>query len=114
HSKAGRRALGAAAAAGVRHMAHRFIVAESPRDALGDLEALWRRGIATSVDLLGEATVRQEEADRYAERCADALRTIAEAASGWPDRPELEPRTNLSVKVSALPPLLRPDAPELG
>jgi len=114
HSKAGRRALGAAAAASVRHMAHRFIVAESPREALGDLEALWGQGIATSADLLGEATVRQEEADRYAERCADALRTIAEAASGWPDRPELEPRTNLSVKVSALTPLLRPDAPELG
>src|SRR5256885_6607516 len=34
HSKAGRRALGAAAAAGVRHMAHRFIVAESPSAAL--------------------------------------------------------------------------------
>ena len=32
-SKAGRAALGAAAAAGVRHMAHRFIVGETPRAA---------------------------------------------------------------------------------
>src|SRR5206468_8700158 len=39
--KAGRAALGAAAAAGVKHMAHRFIVAESPAAALGALRALW-------------------------------------------------------------------------
>src|SRR5918997_4055594 len=32
-SRAGRAALGAAAAAGVRHMAHRFIVGESVREA---------------------------------------------------------------------------------
>src|SRR3954449_5869955 len=32
-SRAGRKALGAASAAGVRHMAHRFIVAETPSGA---------------------------------------------------------------------------------
>src|SRR5690348_8953330 len=42
NSKAGRRALGLAAAAGVRHMAHRFIVGESPKAALGDLRELWK------------------------------------------------------------------------
>src|SRR5438270_2509956 len=35
HTKAGRAALGAAAAGGVRHLAHRFIVGETPRSALG-------------------------------------------------------------------------------
>src|SRR5215217_4493270 len=89
-SRAGRTALGAAAAAGVRHMAHRFIVGESPEDALGVLRDLWRRGVAASVDLLGEATVTQEEADRYAERCADAIDTLAAAYSRFPDRPQLE------------------------
>jgi len=120
-SKPGRTALGAAAAGGVRHMAHRFIVGESPRRALGVLRELWEGGAASSVDLLGEATVTEAEADRYAERCADALDTIAEAAPRWPDRPSLEsdslgplPRANLSVKVSALTPHLRPDAPNLG
>ena len=74
-----------------------------------------------SLDLLGEATVTQAEADRYAERCMDALETLAEAAPGWPARPMLEPdslgplpRVNLSVKVSALSPLLRPEAPDVG
>jgi proline dehydrogenase len=121
HTKAGRRALGIAAAAGVRHMAHRFIIGESPRDAVEVIESQWRDGIATSVDLLGEATVTPDEADRYAERCHEALDTLAAAAPDWPEQPGLErdsvgavPRVNLSVKVTALTPLMRPDAPELG
>jgi RHH-type proline utilization regulon transcriptional repressor/proline dehydrogenase/delta 1-pyrroline-5-carboxylate dehydrogenase len=118
---AGRRALGAAAAASVRHMAHRFIVAESPRAARKLLGGLWEDGVASSLDLLGEATVTEAEADRYAARCADALDELAAAAEHWPERPLLEcdsagaiPRANLSVKVSALTPLMRPDAPDLG
>ena len=120
-TKAGRTALGAAAAAGVKHMAHRFIVGESPRKALRPIRELWDGGAAVSLDLLGEATVTQAEADRYAERCREALDTLGEAAPGWPERPVLEadslgplPRVNLSVKVSALSPLLRPEAPEVG
>jgi proline dehydrogenase len=120
-TRAGRTALGAAAAAGVRHMAHRFIVGETPRDATGVLEDLWRRGVATSVDLLGEATVTSAEADRYGARCHAALDGLHEVYRGLPPRPRLEadssgplPRVNLSVKVSALTPLLRPDAPERG
>jgi RHH-type proline utilization regulon transcriptional repressor/proline dehydrogenase/delta 1-pyrroline-5-carboxylate dehydrogenase len=120
-TRAGRAALGAAAAAGVRHMAHRFIVGETPAGAVSVLRRLWTGGIASSVDLLGEATVTEAEADAYAERCADALRSLSAATARWPERPDLErdasgnlPRTNVSVKISALTPLLRPDAPELG
>ena len=120
-SRAGRTALGAAAATGVRHMAHRFIVGADPDAALGILRDLWKRGVATSVDLLGEATVTQAEAQRYADRCAEALATLTAEARRWPARPQLEadsvgplPRANLSVKVSALTPLLRPDAPVRG
>jgi proline dehydrogenase len=121
HTKAGRTALGAAAAGGVRHLAHRFIVGESPASALGVLRQLWWRGIASTIDLLGEATVTSGEADVYASRCRDALAELTAAVGRWPGRPILEhdasgtlPRANVSVKVSALTPLLRPDAPELG
>ncbi|MEY2440812.1 MAG: proline dehydrogenase, partial [bacterium] len=121
NSKAGRAALGAAGAAGVKHMAHRFIVGADPKDALPTLKSLWREGIATSVDLLGEATVTAAEADRYAARCAAALDTLAPAFAALEPKPVLEqdaagslPRANLSVKVSALTPLLRPEAPERG
>jgi proline dehydrogenase len=51
----------------------------------------------------------------------EALETLAAAAPDWPARPVLEgdslgplPRVNLSVKVSALSPLLRPEAPDAG
>jgi proline dehydrogenase len=77
--------------------------------------------VASSVDLLGEATVTQTEADRYAARCDEALGELARVAAGWSSREVLErdsagpiPRTNVSVKISALTPLLRPDAPERG
>ena len=111
-----------AAAAGVKRMAHRFIVGEDPKAALGVLRDLWKDGVASSVDLLGEATVTQAE--------AAALRRPLRRRAGHDRRaprrrgrraPQLErdcagplPRANLSVKVSALTPLLRPDAPERG
>jgi proline dehydrogenase len=120
-SRTGRAALGRAAATGVKHMAHRFIVGEDPQAAMGELRELWKEGVASSVDLLGEATVTQAEAQRYAARCSQALETLVAASAKWPARPRLErdsagplPRANLSVKVSALTPLLRPDAPERG
>jgi RHH-type proline utilization regulon transcriptional repressor/proline dehydrogenase/delta 1-pyrroline-5-carboxylate dehydrogenase len=120
-TRAGRAALGAAGAAGVRHMAHRFIVGATPHDAAGVLRRLWREGVATSLDLLGEATVTAAEADHYAARCVDALDELARAYAELPARPTLEAdssgpiaRANLSVKVSALTPLLRPEAPERG
>src|SRR3954447_17102698 len=102
-SRAGRTALGAAAAAGVRHMAHRFIVGSTPRDAVGDLRGMWRDGVAASLDLLGEATVTAPEADRYGSRCAEPLDELARAYEKVREREQLEydstgrlPRANLS------------------
>jgi proline dehydrogenase len=120
-TRAGRAALGAAAAGGVRHLAHRFIVGEAPQAALPTFRHLWDDGVASSVDLLGEATVTESEADRYAERCLDALTVLTDATPRWPARPSLEadssgalPRANVCVKISALTPLLRPEAPDRG
>ena len=121
NTRTGRAALGAAAAGGVRHLARRFIVGETPKAALGALRRLWDGGVASSVDLLGEATVTEAEADRYAARCAEAIDVLATATRGWPARELLEvdgvgalPRANVCVKVSALTPLLRSDAPARG
>ncbi len=121
HTKAGRAALGAAAAGGVRHLAHRFIVGETPNAALPTLRGLWDHGVASSVDLLGEATVTEAEADRYAARCSEAIEQLAPATAHWPPRAVLESdssgplaRANVCVKISALTPLLKPDAPARG
>jgi len=120
-AKAGRVALGAAVAVGVRHTAHRFIAGETPAAASRELGRLWRDGIGASVDLLGEATVSAEEADAYAARCAAALDQLARVSGAWPARPLLErdslgriPRANMSVKVSSLTAVLRSQAPERG
>lgn len=116
-----KRPIAAAAARGVNHMAHRFIVGEDAAKALPVIEKLWRDGVATTVDLLGEATVTEAEADHYAARCEQALRVLTEASANWSNQSHLKvdqsgrlPRVNLSVKVSALTPLLRAYAPERG
>jgi RHH-type proline utilization regulon transcriptional repressor/proline dehydrogenase/delta 1-pyrroline-5-carboxylate dehydrogenase len=119
--RATRAAVGRVASVGVGQLARRFIVGEDPRAALPAIGRLWAGGVATSVDLLGEATVSEAEADRYAARCEETLRTLHAASRAWPANDLLErdgagplARVNLSVKVSALTPLLRPLAPERG
>lgn len=116
-----RSATGRAASIGVKRMARRFIAGESPRQAAPALRALWQHGTAVSVDLLGEATVTAAEADAYADRCLEALETLAAEARHWPSRPLLEcdsagviARVNLSVKVTALTAVVRAHAPERG
>lgn len=111
--------VAAASKAGVHWMAHRFIVGETPAHAVGLLRRLWEGGAASTVDLLGEAAVSHREADRYAGRCEDALKTVAPAARKWRDRPILDrdssgpvARANLSVKLRAMTPKQRPEAPE--
>src|ERR1700754_3105415 len=101
------RPVAAIAARGVNQMAQRFIVGADAKDALPVISKLWKQGVKTTVDLLGEATVSEAEADRYMQRCEDTLRALAQKAT----KPG---QVNLSVKVSALTPLLRAHAPERG
>lgn len=118
---ASRALTGRAAALAVRQMAGRFIVGESPAQAAPVLGRMWEQGVAASVDLLGEATVTRAEGRAYAQRCEQALEQLSATAASWPRRPLLEhdaagplPRVNLSVKVTALTPLVRAAAPERG
>jgi RHH-type proline utilization regulon transcriptional repressor/proline dehydrogenase/delta 1-pyrroline-5-carboxylate dehydrogenase len=115
------RPTGRLAAVLARQMASRFIVGGTIDDAAPTLRRLWTRGTAVTVDLLGEATVTPAEAEAYAERCEEALLELAAATARWPRRPLLEadavgnlPRVNLSVKVTALTPLVRAEAPGRG
>ena len=113
--------MGLASAAGVRAMAGRYIVGHDAAAALPAVGERWRHGIATSVDLLGEATVDEHEADAHRDRCLDVLQVMSAGSATWPARQHLErdphgvvARVNLSVKVSALTPQLRSDAPARG
>jgi proline dehydrogenase len=102
-------------------LARQFIAGRSITDATGNLRRMWRKGQAFAVDLLGEATVSEAEAEAYFERCAETVRLLAEITREWPGQRLLDadhhgplPRANLSIKLTALTPLLRPLAPERG
>nr|MBI3612193.1 bifunctional proline dehydrogenase/L-glutamate gamma-semialdehyde dehydrogenase [Nitrospirota bacterium] len=93
----------------IEQMARTFIAGSSVREALPILADLWKDGRGFSVDLLGEATVSEKEADQYRDRCLEALTSLGRATGDWPSTPRLErdhlgplPRVNLSVKLSAL------------
>ena len=103
----------------VEHMARTFIAGATAAEAAPRLSELWQQGRSFSVDLLGEATISDCEADRYRDRCLDALTLLAQEAAAWPPNVLLErdhlgpiPRIQLSIKISALSPHLDPIDPE--
>lgn len=90
-------------------MANQFILGAGIKEAVPAVAGLWTRGIAHSVDLLGEAVVCEREADAFAARYQEAITTLAEVVQGWTPSRTLEadhlgplPRTQVSVKLSAL------------
>jgi RHH-type transcriptional regulator, proline utilization regulon repressor / proline dehydrogenase / delta 1-pyrroline-5-carboxylate dehydrogenase len=121
HIPFGAKIEAAVARRNVLRMARQFIAGASPSDALPQLRALWRQGEASTVDLLGEKTVTDAEAGRYETRVHELLDVLAADATSWPPDPHLErdpwgivPRTNVSVKPTALAPLYGPLTPEEG
>lgn len=115
----GARLSGKAIRSQVEHMARTFIAGATVEEAVPRLTDLWQQGRAWSVDLLGEATISDREADRYRDHCMEALTLLAREAVLWPSFPLLErdhlgpiPRVQLSLKISALSPHLDPIDPE--
>jgi RHH-type proline utilization regulon transcriptional repressor/proline dehydrogenase/delta 1-pyrroline-5-carboxylate dehydrogenase len=103
----------------VEQMARTFIAGVSIEEAAPVLSNLWTDGRAWSVDLLGEATISEQEADHYRDLCLNALTELGRIASAWPSAPLLErdhlgplPRVQLSLKVSALSSRLDPIDPD--
>ncbi|HZN13197.1 MAG TPA: proline dehydrogenase family protein [Acidimicrobiales bacterium] len=105
----------------IRRMAQQFIVGSSPAEAAARLHELWRTGTAFTVDLLGEKTVTEAEADRYASRVDELLCTLLDETAHWApddhlDRDDLGPlpRANISIKPTALASLYSPLTGDLG
>ena len=100
-------------------LARQFVAGESPADLFERLRDNARRGIATTIDLLGEAVLNEREADIFLQRNLEMLDVVSAALA----RSRLEPcfsdftpagplpRVNLSVKISALSPDLQPHDP---
>ncbi|MGQ0554616.1 MAG: proline dehydrogenase family protein [Nitrospiraceae bacterium] len=103
----------------IEQMATTFIVGASVEEAVPALSQLWTDGRAWSVDLLGEATISEQEADRYRDQCLNALIGLERATKTWSSNHLLErdhlgaiPRVQLSLKISALSSRLDPIDPD--
>ena len=100
----------------VRSLAGQFIVGRTIDDAQPELDKLRRKGFASTVSLLGEVVVSEREADDYAQRYLDTMRSLSKAAKEWPalgagaEDWGVAPRVNISVKPSSLYSQFRPQA----
>lgn len=117
----GRKLVAAIARREVARMATQFIVATDASSTALQLGALWRRGSAATVDLLGEHTHSHAEADRYAARLADVVTALIGASRAWPPNDLLErddlgalARVAVAIKPTALAPDYAPLTADAG
>src|SRR5690606_38075881 len=86
-----------------------FITGENPQDALPTLKKARKNKITFTVDLLGEATLSEKEAQEYLARYLELTQWLAQDAKSWDHIPQIGedengpiPKVNVSVKVTAL------------
>lgn len=112
--KLGAGKIGAGLIAGAVHksmglMGTRFLGGTTAKEVLATVSILRQQGLGCSLDLLGEESVSEEEADEYLQRYLELLDDLPPALAKWLDNPILDrigermlPRLNLSVKLSSL------------
>ncbi len=105
----GRHVPAAMARRSIERMARQFIAGTDPAEVAALAGRMWERSIGATVDVLGEHTCSEAEADRYASRLESLVEALANAASAWPPDERLEhddlgpvPRASVSVKVTAI------------
>jgi RHH-type transcriptional regulator, proline utilization regulon repressor / proline dehydrogenase / delta 1-pyrroline-5-carboxylate dehydrogenase len=94
----------------IEGMAKQFIIGENAKEALRTLNRLRKDNFAFTVDILGEATVSEEEAEQYRAAYLGLLGELEREQGNWkslgrndagPDWGHA-PRVNISIKPSAL------------
>ena len=105
----GGRVLAAAARGNAERMARKFIAGSNVAEAVAAVRTMRARKSAFTLDLLGEATVTEAEADHVQQQYLDLLTGLTAEVNGWPEEPVVDrddrgpiPRVNVSVKLSAL------------
>ena len=105
----------------VEAMGRQFILGCDPARALKALRGIRAKGRAFTVDLLGEACVSAEEADAYEGRYRELIAVLAREMPGWKEsraliagHPGETTPLNISVKLSALYPHVKPVAHGVG
>ena len=100
-------------------MAGQFVAGETGEDLLKQIRKNVKAGLATTIDLLGEAVVNEAEADVFLQRNIEILDSVSKYFAKEPAPCFSDvgtkgplPRLNLSVKISALTPDVHPADPE--
>lgn len=98
-----------AARTGARRMARKFIAGANLAEAVQAIRALRANKFAFTIDLLGEATVTEAEADQVQKQYLELIAGLTREIDRLPEEPEIDaddrgplPRVNVSIKLSAL------------
>ncbi len=104
--------------ANIQEMARQFIVGENTKEAVKNIEKLRKDGFAAVVDVLGEATLTEQEAEEYVTTYLEVLESLKKEQQGWKGLPgrggdlNLDwghaPKINVAVKPTALFALANP------
>lgn len=93
----------------VMQMAKMFIAGEDAEEALPVLKKARKNGITFTVDILGEVTLSEKEAQSYQKQYIDLIEWLANDSKSWETYPTLDsdhsgeiPKVNVSVKLSTL------------
>ncbi len=115
----GSRLLARAARSNATGMARKFIAGSNVREAIEAVARMRADKLAFTIDLLGEATITETEADRVQKQYLDLIAGLTREVNQWPEVPEIDrddrgpiPRVNVSVKLSALYSQFDPIDPE--
>ena len=111
--------LASAARYNAQRMARKFIAGQTPDEAIELLRSPRDQRMAFTIDILGEATNSDVQADWYQRQCLSLLDALGPTAKTWNAVPQIDdaatgpmPRVNLSIKLSSLDPNFDPIAPE--
>ena len=103
--------IGRAAHIGAVQMAGRFISGHNATSVIQRLGRLRRDGMAFTLDVLGESTTSDAQAERYAQVYHDLIDRLSPLSRTWSEIPIIDrdaegamPRVNLSIKLSGLDP----------
>jgi RHH-type proline utilization regulon transcriptional repressor/proline dehydrogenase/delta 1-pyrroline-5-carboxylate dehydrogenase len=115
----GSRLLAKAARSNATQMARKFIAGSNVEEAVAAVRRMRDNGLTFTIDLLGEATITEAEADHVLQQYIDLLTGLTKQVNDWPEVPSIDrddrgpiPRVNVSVKLSGLYSQFDPIDPE--
>ncbi len=105
------KAIVSAARFGAKMMAQSFIAGSNADEAIASVLAFRRQRMAFTLDVLGEFTTSETQADRYLATYLDLIDSLCPAAVEWQPNHLIDhgsdgpmPRVNISIKLTGLSP----------